>query len=194
MVAQSIGGSRGLGGGRPVPRLGASAWAEVDAGVRFLALLWVGVMAGFFFAFSVLVMPGLDRVDAATGVAAMQAINAAVDGVAFGVAFGGAPVLCLAVILSATLRRSGRWLAGVGALVYLVGVFGVTVAFNVQLNDELDLVAPTSPAAPAAMADYLVEWTRWNHVRTVAGVLAYALIGTSLLRRRPVGGVVGPAA
>jgi len=193
VVAQSMSGSFGARRASRASRLRSVAWAEVDAGLRFLALLWVGVMAGFFVAFSVLVMPGLDRVDAAAGIAAMQAINAAVASVA--VAFGGASLLCLAVIASAAVRRSGGWLAPLGALVYLVGVFGVTVAFNVQLNDELDLVAPSSPSAAAAMADYLVEWTRWNHVRTATGILSFALIGASLLRgRRGDGGRGGPTA
>ena len=191
MVAQSMARSDVAphGGGRA--RRQTAVWADVHAGLRLLALLSTGIMAGFFFAFSVLVMPGLDRVDAAVGVAAMQAVNAAVDNVAFEAAFAAAPILCLAVIASAALRRTG-WLAALGALVYLVGVLGVTVALNIPLNDELDRVVPTSPGA-AAMADYLVEWTRWNHVRTISGTLAFALVGASLLRGPRVDGSTGGA-
>lgn len=167
--------------------------AMVDRAVRYLALVTTGVMAGFFFAFSVLVMPGLDRTDAPTAVASMQAINATVDSVVFKAAFAATPILCLAVMALAGLRRTG-WLAVVGALVYLVGVLGVTVIVNVPLNDDLDLVSPSSAGAAAAWADYMTDWSRWNHVRTLTGIASFAMIGASLLRGGRLGRGSGGAA
>lgn len=52
---------------------------------------------------------------------------------------------------------------------YLVGVLGVTGVVNVPLNDALD-------AGRVAWADYRVRWTRWNHVRLVAGTGSLALL------------------
>ena len=49
---------------------------------RSAATLWVGVMAGFFYAFSAVVMPGLSAADPAVAIEAMQAINAAVRNIA----------------------------------------------------------------------------------------------------------------
>ncbi len=162
-------------------------------GPRLLALLGVAAMAGFFFAFSVVVMPGLALVPPATAMAAMQAINVAVDNALFFAWFFGAPLLCLAVVGGALLRRDGpaAWLAVAGAAVYLVGVFAVTVGFNVPLNDDLARLDPAAPAQAAAMAAYLDEWTAWNHVRTGAGLGAAVLLGLSLQLGRRAGGMVG---
>lgn len=62
-----------------------------------------------------------------------------------------------------------------GAASYVLGTFGVTIAFNVPLNDMLAAVVPSDPRVPDAWADYLRRWTRWNHVRTAAATVAMAL-------------------
>lgn len=67
-----------------------------------------------------------------------------------------------------------------GAVVYLVGVFGVTVGFNVPLNDDLAPLDPTRPENAAAMTAYLADWRVWNDVRTVTGLAASALMAASL--------------
>ena len=154
----------------------------LDRTLAAACTLWVGVMAGFFFAFSVVVMPGFDEAAPLTSMAAMQAINAAVDNAIFFLGFFGAPVLCLAVIARALVRRDRTgWLGVAAGVIYLVGVFGVTVAFNVPLNDDLAALDPTLPANAPAMTDYIAEWTAWNHVRTLAGIAAFALLAAGLL-------------
>lgn len=161
---------------------------------RLLAALWVGTMAGFFFAFSAVVMPGLARLDSATAMGAMQWINEAVARVVFFTAFFGAPLLCLAVIAGAVVRRDDPtgWPAATGAVVYLIGVFAVTVGFNVPMNDDLARLDPAVPALAAAMGGYIEEWTAWNHVRTGSGLLAFAPLGVSLaLGRRPTSAIGG---
>ena len=74
------------------------------------------------------------------------------------------------------------WLL-VGSLLYVVGTFGVTVAFNVPLNDALASAKPGSPEAARLWANYLATWTMWNHVRTFAAVLALAAFVVSLNQR-----------
>jgi len=62
-----------------------------------------------------------------------------------------------------------------GGLIYLVGMFAVTVVFNVPLNDALAATDPASGDAKVLWARYLSAWTLWNHVRTVASTVASAL-------------------
>jgi uncharacterized membrane protein len=57
-------------------------------------------------------------------------------------------------------------------LIYLVGTVGVTISFNVPLNDALAKVDPDSVEGAKLWARYLVTWTFWNHVRTVAAIAA----------------------
>lgn len=68
------------------------------------------------------------------------------------------------------------------ALVYLVGVFGVTVFFSVPLNEALAGLDATSETARQFWETrYLPRWTFWNSVRTVGSVLAVALYLFGLL-------------
>lgn len=166
-----------------------------DHVLRFLCMLWVGVMAGFFFAFTVLVMPGLDATEPLAAMSAMQAINDAVRNALFAIGFFGAMVLCLAVILVSLIRRGGStsWTALMGAVIFVIGVFGVTVGFNVPLNETLATLDPTLPENASAMTVYIEDWSFWNNVRTFANVLAFGLLASSVAFGRDSEMVRGPS-
>jgi uncharacterized membrane protein len=53
-------------------------------------------------------------------------------------------------------------------LSYVVGSFGVTMAFNVPRNERLAGLNAESPEASAYWPVYVREWSVWNHVRTLA--------------------------
>ena len=150
--------------------------------LRLACALWIGVMAGFFFAFSFVVMPGLAAMEPLAALASMQAINLAVRNAVFAIGFFGALVLSVAVALHALVRRdapAGR-LALSAALIYLIGAFGVTSAFNVPLNGEIAPLDPARPENAQAMTSYIAEWTLWNHVRTLASLASFVLLLLSL--------------
>lgn len=65
-------------------------------------------------------------------------------------------------------------------LLYFIGSFLVTVTFNVARSDPLARVDAQSPEAPAYWSCYVLEWTRWNHVRTVASLATAAVKLTAL--------------
>jgi uncharacterized membrane protein len=137
-----------------------------------LSALGAGLVAGIFFAFSSFVMGALGRLPAPQGVAAMQSINVvAVTWPFMLVLFGTVLTSLVAAVLS--LRAPGRpgavYLV-VGAALYLVGSIGVTMACNVPQNDALAAVNPASAEAASLWQRYLVSWTAWNHVRTVASL------------------------
>jgi uncharacterized membrane protein len=62
-----------------------------------------------------------------------------------------------------------------GAGVYVVGMFLVTVVFNVPLNNTLAQAAAKGKDLDAVWARYLKVWTAWNHVRTLASTAASIL-------------------
>jgi uncharacterized membrane protein len=146
--------------------------------VTLLAALGCALMAGLFFAFSVSVMRGLARIPPAAGIAAMQAINIVILNPVFGLVFFGTTAVCLIVTVAAVVEwhqlASAYLLAG--GLLYLIGAFGVTVVFNVPRNNALAVVDPASPGGAHAWAGYLVTWTAWNHVRTIASLAATAAL------------------
>ena len=68
----------------------------------------------------------------------------------------------------------------VGSAVYLAGMFVVTVAINVPLNEGLARVDPSDAGVAAAWARFADTWVMWNHVRALASVLACVLFTVAL--------------
>lgn len=140
----------------------------------FVAALGSGIVAGVFFAFSSFVMPGLARMPAAGGIAAMNSINVTAVTPLFMTALFGTALVCVVVGISAPMGWSqvgSLWLVA-GSLVYLVGIVLVTIVFNVPLNDALAAIDPASANGTSLWSRYLDEWVMWNHVRTIAGMAA----------------------
>lgn len=148
-----------------------------------LAAWGTGLMAGLFFAFSTFVMRALSKLPAEQGMAAMQAINAAVTTALFGIAFFGTAILCTVLLVAtaaSALKSLSSALLLAGSLLYLVGVIGVTVAFNVPLNNAL---AGTAVAQAAeSWPRYVDAWIGWNHVRTVLASAALLCFAWGLYR------------
>ena len=142
-----------------------------------ISTVGTGLVAGIFFAFSTFVMQALKRLAPAEGIRAMQAINVTVLNPLFFLAFFGSGVACLAAAVlpffgfgtNQDIRISAA------AIVYIVGTIGVTVLFNVPLNNKLAAVDPASTAGHAVWEIYLDRWLFWNHVRTIAAFSASVL-------------------
>ena len=145
------------------------------SGTDLLALftaLGAATVGGVFFGFSSFVMKALAQLPAEQGVAAMQRINVVVINPWFMGVFMGALLLSIACVMVALLNGSAALLAA--GLLYAVGTFGVTMAFNVPRNNRLARLEAASSEAAAHWPAYVREWTRWNHVRTAAALLAAA--------------------
>lgn len=134
------------------------------------------LIGGVFFAFSVFVIRALAELPARQGIAAMQRINIAVITPVFlGVFLGAVPLLGIAAFVAgnpATGQAQVWLIAALG--VYTIGSVGVTVAFNVPRNNRLASLAPDSAQALDYWPVYVRQWLRWNHVRTLASLLAAA--------------------
>src|SRR5687767_5501560 len=107
--------------------------------MALLSAIGCGLMAGFFFSFSTVVMRALGKVPPAQGIAAMQTINVVVINPWFLTPFLGTAASCVFMIVAA-LRgghdpRALYWLAA--SVLYLVGTLLVTMVFNVPRNDAL---------------------------------------------------------
>lgn len=146
--------------------------------LKLIAALGCGLIAGVFFAFSTFVMKALAQQPPAQGIATMQSINITVINPWFMTVFLGTSVGCLVLIVSSLLRwqQPGTAYLLVSALFYLIGCFGVTLVFNVPLNDALAVANPNSPEGANLWANYLTNWTFWNHVRTIAAFIAAVLL------------------
>ena len=150
--------------------------------VTLLAVLGCGLIAGVFFAFSAFVMKALARLPPGEGIAAMQSINIVVLNPWFLGVFLGTAAICVVALIASLLRwhQPGAVYLLVGAALYLLGSLLVTIVFNVPKNNALASVAPADPDAASLWANYVTNWTAWNHVRTAASLAAAASFSIAL--------------
>lgn len=126
------------------------------------ALLWFsavgcGLMAGVYFAFSAFVMTAIGRIEPAAGIAAMKAINGVILRSLFMPLFFATTLTAaaLAVLALFLWGEPGATAMLAGGLIYVLGMFVVTVVINVPLNNELLAVDPDSAAGAAIWTRYL---------------------------------------
>lgn len=138
-------------------------------------VLATGLTAGVFLAFSDFIMRGLSQAAPGAGAAGMIGLNRTVLRSVFLTSF------FLIIPFAAGLaywapetapERVGQ-LLGLGAGVYAVLVFGVTLVANVPMNKALE----ASGGADDVWERYHRVWTAWNHVRTLGAILAFGLMG-----------------
>ncbi|MCO5217201.1 MAG: DUF1772 domain-containing protein [Thermomicrobiales bacterium] len=156
--------------------------------VPLTTLVWVslglvGLMAGFFYAYSASVMVGLKEVSDTTFIETMQWINATVRNVWFGPAFFGSLIVTgvtAVIAYVAGARKVAAWMIAACAL-YAVAFFitmGVSVPLNYELRDAGDVAAIADPAA--VRADYEGSWVRWNNARTVVSTASLLAVGGAM--------------
>lgn len=148
------------------------------------AIIAYAVLGGVFLAFSDFIMRSLRATSVSGGIEAMQIINKEVFHWVFMALFIGLAPLSLGLLGYATfsLTGAGAILLRAAAVVYLVGVFAVTVARNVPLNtmlDGMDLGAETT--AQFWGARYVPGWTFRNSVRTFGSILSSGLCVAGLV-------------
>jgi uncharacterized membrane protein len=146
------------------------------------AVVTSGLVGGVFFAFSNFVMQALGRLRPSEGAAAMQAINITVITPLFMGALFGTGLVSLVLAgwgLAGLDEPYAGWLIA-GGVTYFIGEVVVTGAYNVPRNNAIARVDPHSEEGARVWETYLVEWTRGNHVRTVAGLAACALFAVAL--------------
>jgi len=153
-------------------------------------LFWVGavgcgVIAGLYFAFSTFIMTALDRAGPVAGTLAMNSINVTILQSLFMPLFWVTTAVSLvaAVVGFAHWREPGGMMVAAAGLIYFLGMFGVTMFFNVPLNNALAAADPATADGIAMWTRYMKEWTPWNHVRTVTSLLASILFMVAIRSR-----------
>ncbi len=155
-------------------------WLEILLLVT--ATTGAGLVGGIFFAFSNFIMKALAQVPVTEGAKVMQRINVTVLNPLFFTVFFGTGVVALIVAVATpnVWNAPGAVLGRIAAALYLFGTLGVTIVRNVPLNEKLAATALTDAALAATWAHYLAAWTWWNHVRTIAALLAAALFAAAI--------------
>ena len=152
-----------------------------------ISLLLTGAIAGFFYAFSVCVMKGLDRIAAPSAITAMKSINESVLNPVFFLTFFITPI---AQLTSAYFAHQGNQklssiLYIAAAVIYISGALIPTLIFNVPMNENLAKVEMTlhQDELPLIWNQYSKRWTKWNTIRTIFSLLSLLVVGAAILLR-----------
>ena len=157
--------------------------------VLILAAFLCSLVAGFLFAFTFVVMPGIRSLNDREFIRAFQVMDGIIQDnqPTFVLVWVGSVVALVtsAVLGFEQLDGAGRLLMSFAALAYLVGVQLPTVTINIPLNNKLqtlDLDAMNETTRKAARKDFEPRWNRWNSIRTAFASLASALLMILLFR------------
>jgi uncharacterized membrane protein len=149
--------------------------------LTIFAALGCGMIGGLLFAFSNFVMRALAQQPPESGIRSMQAINITIINPLFFLVFLGTVLASVILAVTALSRLSSPGaLLLIGCVLYIIGTFGVTMAFNVPLNNRLEVLDPSTTQAAEFWREYLTSWTQWNHVRTIAAIVASVLLILSI--------------
>ncbi len=145
-----------------------------------LTILGAGIVTGLLFAFSNFVMSALKDLPNDKGMYAMQQINKKIINPIFMFFFLGTPILCIFILFQtlSDFKFTNDIYLTIGAFAYLLGSFGITMLFNVPLNNQLETT--NSSDADTVWPDYQNRWQKWNHIRTYVGIVAILLLSVGL--------------
>lgn len=135
------------------------------------------VVSGVFLTFSDFVMRSLNGAKTPAGIEVMQIINKEVFKTVFMVLLLAMSAYSLFLTGYAYFQISGLpqlWIM-VGGLVYFLGVFVVSMLFNVPMNNRLEKMNYNSAEAARYWQNtYYPRWTLWNYVRAISSAISAA--------------------
>lgn len=147
--------------------------------VMYGAVVLTGLSTGLFYAWSVSVIPGTQKIDDATYLNTMQSINRTILNPAFFLVFFGSIVfLALSAIITFDSSSAIFWLFLASSIFYLLGTIGVTGLGNVPLNNQLDalnLAAIQHRELFEFRRYYESNWNRLHSIRTICAVSGFLL-------------------
>ncbi|MEM5473577.1 anthrone oxygenase family protein [Hoeflea sp. AS60] len=160
-----------------------SLWFILLCAASVIAYAAIG---GVFLAFSDFIMRSFNLVSAQGGIESMQVINVEIMRSVFMVLFMGLTLVSLIITVYAAVNVDGtpKPLLMLAGGLYLVGVFAVTAAGNVPLNNQLAAIDRASPQSLAFWKQtYMTSWVTLNSLRTLACLLASGLTLAALAIR-----------
>lgn len=139
--------------------------------------LATGLMAGIYFTFSFVVINALKLMPNNEGARAMNRINDVIVKTVFMPLFFISTICYAGLLLKGVIFTSASQPNFIWASVmYLVGMFGVTVFGNVPLNNKLKRCTNDTHGLATAWDEYGRNWLALNHVRVFSCVIAFIFL------------------
>ncbi|MEZ5705035.1 MAG: DUF1772 domain-containing protein [Burkholderiaceae bacterium] len=149
--------------------------SPLSLGCQALSLLAMGIMAGFFWTYSINVNLAMLEMDGPVYATVQSAFNRHVrHPLFFAFFFGPAPLAFAAMATSWSQRQRTWWrLLGLAALGYALGIVWFTKAVNLPLNHTTESWSPS--ALPVDWAATRDAWNRANDWRAIASGALFVL-------------------
>ncbi|MEN8144812.1 MAG: DUF1772 domain-containing protein [Gemmatimonadota bacterium] len=153
-----------------------------------VATVLCSLVAGFLFAFAVVVMPGIKNLSDREFIRVFQEVDGVIQKgqPLFGIVWIGSVVALLLAVALGLGKFAGQQqlLLIVAGCAYFFGVQLPTIAVNIPLNNEiqaLDVDGADETAWRSARERFEQRWNRWNTFRTVLAVLSAGTLSVVLL-------------
>ena len=139
----------------------------------FLSILSCSLVTGFIFTYAIIVMPGLSKLSDKEFLKAFQVTDAVIQNKQpiFMVIWVGSIVSVLSLILISIIYvgLSETWLIVLVALIYLMGVQGITLLIHLPLNNQiqkLNLEKLNDENLKNERLNFEIKWNFFNNIRT----------------------------
>lgn len=153
-----------------------------------MTVLTTGFMTGIFFTWTNAVMPGIGKLSNLEFLKALQSMNRVILNPLFYISFIAPMVLfAMSLFFNYTLSSNSIFrLLFAAAIIYILGVFFITVLGNIPLNNLLDqsqLEMLNLEELQSLRTQIEVPWNQFNLIRTLSSFSSFVflLIATFLL-------------
>lgn len=154
-----------------------------------LSTFLCSLVAGFLFAYAIVIMPGIRNLDDREFIRAFQVTDRVIQDnhpVFILVWLGSAVAILISAVLGFERLAGAEWfLLALATVAYLLGVQASTVAIHLPLNNrlqKLDLARMNDDEIRNARHDFEPRWNRSNVIRTVISACVSVMLMVILTR------------
>lgn len=151
----------------------------------FLSILSCSLVTGFIFTYAIIVMPGLSKLGDKEFLKAFQVTDAVIQNKQpiFMLIWVGSIVSVLSLILIsiAYVGLSETWLIVLVALIYLLGVQGITILIHLPLNNQIQKLNLEKLKDENLKNERLNFETKWNFFNNIRTTIAFFVSLTLLI-------------
>jgi uncharacterized membrane protein len=137
----------------------------MQTGLEIFCTSTMSLMAGIYLIFSITIMPSLQTME--NGAYTMARINEVILNPIFKFVFFSSAINSGYFAL---IANDVDMVYRIACLIFFVGTFVVTVSRNVPFNNALKYATQIQDNVGEVWNGYLINWVRWNHVRTASAV------------------------
>lgn len=151
----------------------------------FLSIVTCSLVTGFIFTYAIIVMPGLSKLSDKEFLKAFQVTDAVIQNKQpiFMLTWVGSILSILSLILISItyVGLSETWLIVLAALIYLLGVQGITILIHLPLNNQIQKLNLEKLKDENLKNERLNFETKWNFFNNIRTTIAFFVSLTLLI-------------